>query len=293
MENIRLSVIIPAFNAAPYIEETLRSVLAQGIDTMEVIVVDDGSTDATADLVRGLADPRIHLTTQMNAGVCAARNTGLERARGTYITFLDADDAMEPDAMQRKIALLEARGVDWVYGDMIRCDHRLRPTGKIDVATDADVVDTILLGTDVAIPAPCSNLVAHRRCFDGGIRLDPSLSTSADQDLTIQLARAHSHAHIREALHRYRDSPHSMSKSVGLYVRDHTVLFKKADRLGWFRDAAMRRTAYANMYYAFAGSWLKLAHRPLKAIPYALRAFALRPFILARPFRGRTSGPQD
>lgn len=99
-----VSVIIPAYNAASLIEETLHSVLAQTHTSMEVIVVDDGSTDQTADVV-GKYAPRVQLVRQANSGGCSSpRNHGLRVASGEFVTFFDADDIMDPDKIARQVA---------------------------------------------------------------------------------------------------------------------------------------------------------------------------------------------
>ena len=89
-----VSVIIPAYNVEPYIQATLRSVQNQTWPAWEALVVDDGSSDKTADKIKELAskDKRIRLIQQANAGSSSARNTGLKAAQGTYIAFLDGDD---------------------------------------------------------------------------------------------------------------------------------------------------------------------------------------------------------
>lgn len=107
-----VSVIVPAFNAASGIRQTLRSALAQTYRRIEVIVVDDGSTDETSAVVEEIAatDARVRLLRQVNAGVGAARNTGILAAHGHYIAPLDSDDEWSPRKIEAQVARLEQRG---------------------------------------------------------------------------------------------------------------------------------------------------------------------------------------
>jgi glycosyltransferase involved in cell wall biosynthesis len=107
-----VSVIIPAFNAAAYIRRALNSVLAQTYQAIEVIVVDDGSSDATSAVVEEFAtkDVRFQLVRQSNAGVGAARNTAIRKARGKYIAPLDADDYWFPQKLEKQVACAEQCG---------------------------------------------------------------------------------------------------------------------------------------------------------------------------------------
>lgn len=91
-----VTVIVPAYNAEEYIEEALQSVLSQALWDLEVLVIDDGSTDSTAQLAEQFKDPRCRVIRKPNGGVSSARNAGLARASGKYISFLDADDRWRP-----------------------------------------------------------------------------------------------------------------------------------------------------------------------------------------------------
>lgn len=95
------SVIVPAYNAARFLEETAQSVLRQSLEAWELIVVDDGSTDDTAQVAAALAGPRVRVLSQANQGVSAARNRGLHAATGSHVLFLDSDDALSPNALER------------------------------------------------------------------------------------------------------------------------------------------------------------------------------------------------
>jgi glycosyltransferase involved in cell wall biosynthesis len=111
-----VSVVIPAFNAAPYLRETIRSALAQTHRPAEIIVVDDGSTDATASIANRFGS-RVRVISRDHAGIGAARNAGVRAARGELIAFLDADDVWEPEKLARQVQLLAANPtLDLVFG---------------------------------------------------------------------------------------------------------------------------------------------------------------------------------
>ncbi|MCP3394533.1 glycosyltransferase [Bradyrhizobium sp. CCGB12] len=128
-----VSVVIPAKNASAYISETIASALAQ-VDVTEVIVVDDGSTDDTASIVRALRDGRLRLMNNDSAGVSAARNLGARHASGDWLLFLDADDRLRPGAVATLLAA--ARGAPravLVYGDYNTIDSEGRQIGRRDL----------------------------------------------------------------------------------------------------------------------------------------------------------------
>jgi glycosyltransferase involved in cell wall biosynthesis len=116
-----ISVIIPLYNKAGSIAQALDSVMAQECQDFEVVVVDDGSTDGGAAVVENYGDPRIRLVRQENAGVSAARNRGIEEARGEYVAFLDADDVWMPgflseiEALQKEFPQCRAQATNYVF----------------------------------------------------------------------------------------------------------------------------------------------------------------------------------
>ena len=105
-----VSVVIPTYQRADRVLEALASVFAQTLSDFEVLLVDDGSTDGTADAVRARYpdEPRLQVLAKPNGGAASARNHGLDRARGTYVAFLDSDDLYEPEHLERQVARLEA-----------------------------------------------------------------------------------------------------------------------------------------------------------------------------------------
>ena len=109
-----VSVVVPVFNAEKHLGQALDSLLAQTHGNLEVICVDDGSTDGTPQLLADYAsrDGRVRIFNQENAGPGVARNRGIERARGDYLYFLDADDWCDPSLLEKAVALLERTGAN-------------------------------------------------------------------------------------------------------------------------------------------------------------------------------------
>lgn len=102
-----ISIVIPCYNAAPWLAETLDSVRAQTWTRLETILVNDGSTDDSLAIVQACALPGLRIVSQSNRGLSAARNAGLREARGDYVQFLDADDLLAPDKIERQVAMLQ------------------------------------------------------------------------------------------------------------------------------------------------------------------------------------------
>ena len=117
----RVSVIIPCFNHGRFLRQAARSVLSQTLADIELIIVDDGSTDETAAVIAQLDDPRVRVRVTGNRGVSAARNAGLDMARGEFVAFLDADDAWEPEKLARQVAIMDSEPeVALVFTDLRR-----------------------------------------------------------------------------------------------------------------------------------------------------------------------------
>ncbi len=121
-----VSIIIPVYNTEKYIAEAIESVLNQTFESWELLIINDGSTDDTAKILAIFEDERITILTQENKGVSVARNRGLALAKGEYITFLDADDALPSYALEKRVTYLERNiDVDIVHGKVSIRDRHL------------------------------------------------------------------------------------------------------------------------------------------------------------------------
>ena len=112
MSGLKVSIVVPLYNKAPYVRRALDSIAAQTLSDFEVIVVDDGSTDDGASIVANYGDSRVRLVRQPNVGPGAARNAGLAQAQGEFIAFLDADDQWLPTYLEESVRQLEESGQD-------------------------------------------------------------------------------------------------------------------------------------------------------------------------------------
>jgi glycosyltransferase involved in cell wall biosynthesis len=183
-----VSVVVATRNRRALLAQTLRSVLWQRDVAFEVIVVDDGSTDDTADAVRAFADPRIRvLRNETSVGVAAARNRGADDARGTWLAFTDDDDLWAPHKLARQLQAARALEREWVYGGavVIDADAHIR---RVQVPLAPEAIVTELLRSAV-IPGGASNVAVHRSAWDHAGGFDARFVVMADWDLYIRLAK--------------------------------------------------------------------------------------------------------
>ena len=128
----KVSIVIPLYNKEKYIARAINSILAQTLSDCEIVVVDDGSTDKSADIVRSFDDSRIHLIQQANAGVSVARNKGIKESKAELVAFLDADDEWMPQFLQEMVVFISKKPVGLVLSNYLKWCNReaVLPNGK-------------------------------------------------------------------------------------------------------------------------------------------------------------------
>jgi hypothetical protein len=181
-----VSIIIPAFNQGHYLGEAIRSVLSQTYQDFEALVIDDGSTDNTAEIARSFSDPRIQYIYQDNRGLSGARNTGIRHARGQYLTYLDSDDQFLPEKLELLIAEFDADPrLGLVAGQAIPIDEHGRRVGKIFTTSLIADPAQLLLGNPLHVG---SVLLRQEWQAKAGF-FDESLRSYEDWDMWLRMLR--------------------------------------------------------------------------------------------------------
>lgn len=184
---LTVSVIIPAYNQGHFLAEAVNSVLAQTYPHVEVIVVDDGSTDDTAVVARSFTDPRVRYVYKQNGGLSSARNEGLRHAQGQYISYLDSDDCFLPEKLAMLVGEMDAHSaVGFVAGQAIPVDEHGRHVGKkFDTPLPTDTKQ-LLLGN----PLHVGSVLVRRDWQEKVGFFDETLRSYEDWDMWLRLAQA-------------------------------------------------------------------------------------------------------
>lgn len=181
-----VSIIIPAYNQAGYLGAAIQSALGQSYGDVEVIVVDDGSTDNTRAVVEQMADPRLRYVYQENRGLSAARNTGIRQARGAYLSYLDSDDLFLPEKLALLLAVMAERPeVGLAAGQARPIDEAGGQAGALfDRPLPADERDLLLHN-----PLHVGSVLVRRSWQERAGFFDESLRSYEDWDMWLRLAR--------------------------------------------------------------------------------------------------------
>ncbi|HMM81114.1 MAG TPA: glycosyltransferase family A protein [Pyrinomonadaceae bacterium] len=255
MDNV--SVIIPNYNYGRFLREAVDSALGQTVAPHEVIVVDDGSTDDSGEILASYGE-RIIVIRQQNQGVGAARNKGAEIATGEFLAFLDADDYWAPTKLEKQLAVFES---DPEIG-LVHC-------GFQNVDADSKLLDANLSGSEgwvadkllrfePSITAPGGTTMIRREGFwsVGGYDANPNLHPSEDWDLSYRIARKWKYGFVSEPLLFYRQHGKGGHTNIARMERAMLIGFGKA-----FADDRelhpIKNECYAKLYLVLAGSYFQ------------------------------------
>jgi glycosyltransferase involved in cell wall biosynthesis/ADP-heptose:LPS heptosyltransferase/predicted SAM-dependent methyltransferase/predicted O-methyltransferase YrrM len=210
-----VSVIMPVYNGADYIGQAIESVLTQDYSSFEIIVIDDGSTDNTREIVQGYHDGRVRCLHQQNKGVSHARNFGIRNAKGQFIMPLDADDMMAPAFISKHLAEFEKHPeADLVYSDVLLIDEAGHPITAMKMPEYQDRRHMIRDLFRAGHPVVPFRLGIRRSVFDKIGFYDETLLVGEDYDMIRRFVKAALNAHhLGEPLHLRRMQPSSLTRT--------------------------------------------------------------------------------
>ena len=252
-----VSVIIPTYNYGKFISDGIESALAQTFTPIEIVVVDDGSTDETESVVKSFGD-KVRYIIQQNAGVCAARNRGVVESSGEFIAFLDADDHWEPTKIEKQLAKFEEDPeIGLVHCGMREFDSTTGET--IAVHLDGDegwVAKDIALWERPVVIGPGGSIMVRREVFDRVGRFDERLKNGEDWEFCFRVAQKYKVGFVREPLVNYRNHGANATKNVREMERSTLIAWNKVFSTDDVNIRGSRRRSYGNLHKVLAGSYL-------------------------------------
>lgn len=221
-----VSVVIPAYNAIRFVNATIDSVFAQTFQNFEILVIDDGSTDNTKEVLETYGD-KIRYLPKENGGVSSARNFGIENAKGKYIAFLDADDVWMPEKLEKQVAAMEEdEKIGLCYVATQKVDEELNYLNSIKVSNCTDYTETLLLNLNI-VSGSCSSAMVRQDIIQQTDGFDSKFSTYADWEFWLRLSLLTKFFPIDEELVKYRMVKGSMSSKPEVTKRDALGVLEK------------------------------------------------------------------
>lgn len=273
----RVSVIIPTYNRSGLLVKAVSSVLNQTFKDLEVLIIDDGSTDDTKQRIEGLGESRIrYIRNSKNMGVSGSRNVGITSSLSDYIGFLDDDDEWLPEKLERQVGILDnsPSNVGLVYTGTLSVDLA---TGGLIETTIPRYKGNVLNDLVFLNFIPTSSVLARRECFTKVGLFDENLSYGEDFDLWIRISTEFLIDYIQDPLAIHKDHPQTTTannKKVAVNVRrildKHSALFA-SNKKGLSNYLLMMGTAYC--YDGNLSEGRKAIADAIKAQPLDLRLY--------------------
>jgi len=284
-----VSVIIPNYNYGRFLREAIDSVLGQTHPPHEVIVIDDGSTDESRQILESYGS-RVRVHFQKNEGVGAARNKGAEMASGEILAFLDADDYWSPLKLEKQLAELEAKpDVGLVHCGLQYVDGKGGLGDAYLVGYAGDVAEN-LLRFEPVISGPGGTSMIPRSVFleVGGYDINKDLHPSEDWELSYRIATRYKFAFVPEPLLFYRQHGGGGHTNIPRMERAMLLAYGKAFAEDDEKVQRIRKECYGNFYMVLAGSYLHSGNI-VKSVSSGIRSLVYQPAKVTRllgfPFR--------
>ena len=220
-----VSIITPAFNSEKFIAETIQSVLAQTYQNWELLIVDDCSTDKTAEIISGFQDSRIkYFYNSTNKGSAVSRNIALQKANGRWIAFLDSDDLWHPEKLEKQIEFMKQNNYRFSYTNYCEIDETSKERG---ILISGPEVITRKMMTAYCWPG-CLTVMYDAEFL--GLMQTADIKINEEYALWIRIARQTNCYLLKENLAKYRRHKGSLtSKSYMELAKWHYLMFRKAE----------------------------------------------------------------
>ena len=216
-----ISVVIPSYNRAPLLKRAMESVLNQTFSDIELIVVDDGSTDDTARVVEGFMDPRVRYVYQKNSGACVARNRGIDEAVGDYIAFHDSDDLWHGNKLELQLATLIEQKADVLFCRMNRVVNEKK------VGLVSDYFKSGFLPRDVLPMSIGTQTLIGKSFVFKQEKFDPEMPRFQEFEMLVRIQKKFSIYCMDDALVDYLLQDDSISKKPERYLQAWNLMLQK------------------------------------------------------------------
>ena len=247
-----VSAIIPNYNYAKYLSDSIESVLAQTYPNVEIIVVDDGSGDDSKAVIDSYGD-KITAIYQKNQGVSAARNNGVAAAKGVYLAFLDADDIWLPTKLERQVEMFGADPeLGLAHVGLVEFDDSGTRLNESTEGMSGSVAGELLRFERPVILGGGSGAMVSRRAFELAGGFDGRMSTSADWDFFYRVCSRSKAGFVNEILLKYRVHGSNMHANIKAMEHDMMLGYRKAFENGAVEN---RNACYGNLHKVLAGSY--------------------------------------
>lgn len=251
----KVSVIVPTHQHGHFVGEAIKSVLAQSYKDYEIIVVDDGSTDNTAEVLAAFENKIKIVTHPKSKGVAAARNSGIQLSHGELLAFLDADDVWTPDKLEKQVPLFDTnKGVGLVYSDIYHFDESGRLPGT-SFEWAPPISGSVHSNLFVQSPIPMSTVMIRRTCVKSAGEFDETLNGVEDNDLWLRISKDWEIDYVNQAFAGYRRSANQLSLNREQMLIQHLRRKEKAFSV----NASIRGLDVEKLDRGLYNHYLKLA----------------------------------
>ncbi len=261
--NVMISIIIPAYNSAKYLPETIDSILAQGMRDYEIIIIDDGSTDNTREVIDKF-NAKIKYIYQKQKGAAAARNRGIRNSRGDYIAFLDADDIWLPQKIRLQMQYFNNNPeISIIYTDAQVFDERgliWHSANRHMRMYSGKIYYKLFLENFIHT----SSVILKRACLERVGLFDESLGPCEDYEFWLRLARDYEFAFINKPLVKYRLSSNSFSRGKAGFERMFNLAIKISEDIisedhNLFEGSQyLIRQRFGKLYYRYGWRYFQI-----------------------------------